>query len=129
MESDQNSELSRREREVTNILYQAGALSAEEILAQMADPPTNSAVRSILRVLQEKGHLRRYAEGRKFLYYPTVSRKHARIGVLKQMVRIFFDDSPDAALAALLDMPEAELSDATLQHLESVIAKARKEGN
>ena len=129
MESDQKDELTRREREVMNILYPAGALSAEEILARMADPPTNSAVRSILRVLQEKGHLRRSAVGRKFLYTPTVSRQQARIGVLQQMVKVFFDDSPDEALAALLEMPDAELSEATLERLESVIAKARQEGH
>lgn len=121
-------EWSRREREIMNILYRDGALSAEEILERMADPPTNSAVRSTLRVLEEKGHLRHQVEGRRFLYSPSVPRQKARVGALKQILSTFFDDRPDQAMAALLEISEQDLSDATLDRLARVIEEARKEG-
>ncbi|HEY7377126.1 MAG TPA: BlaI/MecI/CopY family transcriptional regulator, partial [Steroidobacteraceae bacterium] len=100
---------------------------AAEVLDQLADPPSYSAVRALLRVLEEKGHLRHEEEGPRYVFVPTVPRERARASALRQVLHTFFDGSTEQAVAALLDM-RAKLSDAELDRLSRLIADARKEG-
>ncbi|HEX9728220.1 MAG TPA: BlaI/MecI/CopY family transcriptional regulator [Gemmatimonadales bacterium] len=122
------SPLSRRERQIMDVIYRLGQATAQEVLANLADPPSYSSVRALLRVLEEKGHVRHRADGPRYLYAPTVPREKARASALKQLVRTFFDDSPPDAVAALLDLSGNDLSVTELDQLQSLIDRARKEG-
>ncbi|HEY7192688.1 MAG TPA: BlaI/MecI/CopY family transcriptional regulator [Gemmatimonadales bacterium] len=127
MAKETNAKLSRREREIMDVIYRAGRATAAEVLDQLADPPSYSAVRALLRVLEEKGHLRHEEEGPRYVFVPTVPRERARASALRQVLHTFFDGSTEQAVAALLDM-RAKLSDAELDRLSRLIADARKEG-
>ena len=118
--------LSRRERQIMDVVYQRGQAGAAEVLAALPDPPSYSAVRALLRVLEEKGHLRHRREGPRYVFRPTVPREKARRSALARVVRTFFDGSTPAAAAALLD--ESRLSPADLDRLQALIARARQEG-
>ncbi len=118
--------LSRRERQIMDIIYARGQATAAEVTAALADAPSYSAVRALLRILEEKGHLRHHQEGPRYVFLPTVSRDRARRSALRSLVRTFFDGSPAQAAAALID--QAELSDEDFARLAEVIEKARKEG-
>jgi predicted transcriptional regulator len=120
--------LSRRERQIMDIVYAQGRATAAEVLERLADPPSYSAVRALLRVLEEKGHLQHEQDGPRYVYKPTVSRSRARQTALQRLVRTFFDGSPEQAVAALLDMSAADLSDEELARLQQLIEQARKEG-
>lgn len=120
--------LSRRERQIMDIIYRRGRATAAEVLADMPDPPSYSAVRALLRVLEEKGHLRHEQDGPRYLFLPTVGRDRARRSALKQLVRTFFDGSAEEAVAALLDMSRDGLAQEELDRLSDLIDKARKEG-
>ena len=98
------------------------------ILEQLSDPPSYSAVRALLRVLEEKGHLRHEEDGPRYVFLPTVPRERARQSALRQVLHTFFDGSTEEAVAALLDLPSTRLSDAELERLSKLIADARKEG-
>ena len=119
-------QLSRRERQIMDIIYARGQATAAEVTAALADPPSYSAVRALLRILEEKGHLRHQQDGPRYVFVPTVSRDRARRSALRNLVRTFFDGSPAQAAAALID--QAELSDEEFQRLAEIIDKARKEG-
>ncbi len=119
---------SRREREVMDIAYRLGRVSAAEVLAEMADPPSYSSVRSTLKILEQKGHLSHRAEGGRYLYSPTVKRSQARKSALDQLLSTFFDDSPAEVVTALLETRGAELSDDDLEQLSRLIDRAREEG-
>jgi BlaI family transcriptional regulator, penicillinase repressor len=118
--------LSRREREIMDILYAAEALTAAEVRERMPDAPSYSAVRAHLRILEDKGHIRHEEVGPRYVYTPVVSRAKARKSALKQLVHTFFDGSPEQAVAALLD--ESKLGKPELDRLAKLIADARKEG-
>jgi predicted transcriptional regulator len=120
--------LSRRERQIMDIIYRRGRATAAEVLADLPDPPSYSAVRALLRVLEEKGHLRHEQDGPRYLFLPTVGRDRARRSALKQLVRTFFDGSAEEAAAALLDMSRDRLAPDELDRLSTLIEKARKEG-
>jgi predicted transcriptional regulator len=120
--------LSRRERQIMDIIYRRGRATAAEVLADLPDPPSYSAVRALLRVLEEKGHLRHEQDGPRYLFLPTVGRDRARRSALKQLVRTFFDGSTEEAAAALLDMSRDRLAPDELDRLSALIEKARKEG-
>jgi BlaI family penicillinase repressor len=119
--------LSRREREVMDILYLNARASAARIRDLMRDPPSYSAVRAILRVLEEKGCVRHEEQGLRYVYVPIVPRDEAKESALKHLVRTFFDGSVEAAVVTLVS--ERELSRAELDRLARVIAKRRKEGS
>ncbi len=123
-----HNQLARRERQIMEIVYQLGRATAAEVLAALPDPPSYSAVRAHLRILEEKGHLRHDQEGARYVFRPTVARHRARRSALKQVVRTFFDGSAEQAVAALLDMSHAKLSEDELDRLSGLIDKARKEG-
>jgi BlaI family transcriptional regulator, penicillinase repressor len=118
--------LSRRERQIMDIIYARGQATAAEVTAALADAPSYSAVRALLRILEDKGHLRHHQEGPRYVFLPTVSRDRARRSALRSLVRTFFDGSPAQAAAALID--QSELTDADFARLAEVIDKARKEG-
>ena len=120
--------LSRRERQIMDAIYQMGEATAQEVLDRLPDPPSYSAVRALLRILEEKGHVRHRRDGQRYVYGPVVSRDRARVSALRQLVRTFFDGSPGAAAAALLDLSRDDLTDRDLATLEDLVDRARKEG-
>jgi BlaI family transcriptional regulator, penicillinase repressor len=121
-------QLSRREREIMDVVYRLGAATASDVLENLADPPSYSAVRALLRILEEKGHLMHSQDGPRYIYAPVVPRTAARRSALKQVVRTFFDGSAAQAAAALLDMSESALSDDEARQLAVLIEKAKREG-
>ena len=121
-------ELTRRERQIMDILYRRGRASAQEVLEDLADPPSYSAVRALLRLLEERGHVRHVQEGQKYVYLPAVGRSDARRSALAHVVRTFFDGSVEAAVAALVDSSRTKLSKGELDRLSQLIEKAKKEG-
>ena len=128
MSKETNTQLSRREREIMDVIYRSGRATAAEVLDQVADPPSYSAVRALLRVLEEKGHLRHEEDGPRYVFVPTVPRERARASALRQLLHTFFDGSTEQAVAALLDLSSTRLSDDELARLSQLIADARKEG-
>ena len=120
--------LSRRERQIMDAIYRLGRATAAEVLENMPDPPGYSAVRAMLRLLEEKGYLRHDQEGTRYVYLPTLSRDKARQSALKQLVQTFFDNSTEQAVSALLDMSKSRMSDEELERLSALIEKARTEG-
>ena len=128
MGREPGTELSRRERQIMDVIYRHGQVSAQEVMDHLPDPPSYSAVRTLLRVLEEKGHARHRQDGPRYVYLPTVPREKARESALRQLVRTFFDDSAGQAVAALLDMSSSKLTDEELRRLASLIDRAKKEG-
>ncbi len=128
MANTSHSQLTRRERQIMDIVYRRGRATAAEVLAELPDPPSYSAVRALLRILEEKGYLRHQQEGPRYVFLPTLARDKARRSALKQIVQTFFDGSAEQAVAALLDMSQPRLSQADLDRLVRLIGKARKEG-
>ena len=121
------AQLSRRERQIMDVIYRRGRATAAEVLRDIPDPPSYSAVRALLRLLEEKGHVRHEQDGPRYIYLPTVTRERARRSALKHVVRTFFDGSATDAVAALLD-GETQLDDRELDRLSALIEQARKEG-
>lgn len=120
--------LSRRERQILEILYLRGRASAAEVKAAMADAPSYSAVRALLRVLEEKGHVKHQAEGMKYVYLPVIGPERARRSAMKHLLETFFHDEPEQAVAALLDISSRRLTPEELDRMAALIEKARKEG-
>ena len=125
---EQTSKLSRREREIMEILYRRGQATAAEVFADLNRQPTYSAVRSFLRILEEKGHLLHKKQGKQYLYYPVVPRENAARSAAKDLLATFFNNSTRQALAALLEIDSEKLSDAELAQMAELIEQARKEG-
>src|SRR5690348_15363837 len=120
--------LSRRERQIMEILYQRGKLSASEVREAMEDAPSYSAVRALLRVLEDKGHVRHQAEGLRYVYLPTLARDKAKRAAVKHVLDTFFNGSPEQIVAALLDVSAPALTREELDRMAEMIEKARKEG-
>ena len=120
--------LSRREREIMDVIYRLGEASGQEVREHLQDPPSYSAVRAMLRILEEKGHLRHRRDGPRYVYAPTVPRDRARISALRQLVATFFDGSAPAAAAALLDLSGDDLTDAQIAELQDLVDRVRSEG-
>jgi predicted transcriptional regulator len=120
--------LSRRERQIMDVLHANGQATAAEVLAALPSPPGYSAVRALLRILEAKGHVRHRREGARYVYIPRTSPENARRSALKRVVSTFFQGSVAQAMAALLETADTELSDAELSRLQHLIKKARKEG-
>lgn len=119
--------LSRREREVMEILHRLGRATAAEVRSEMTEAPTDAAVRSILRILGEKGHVGFVADGQRYVYTPTVSSRAARRSALERVVHTFFDGSTEGAMAALLET-SGPLSPEMRQRLRELIDQAEGEG-
>jgi len=122
------SQLSRRERQIMDILYQRGKATAAEVKVAMDDAPSYSAVRAMLRVLEEKGHVRHETEGLRYVFVPSVNREKAKRSAVKHLIDTFFRDSPDQVVAALLDVSSKQLTNAELDSMAELIEKARREG-
>ena len=120
--------LSRREREMMNIIFRSGKATAGDVMDQLADPPSYSAVRATLRVLEQKGHLKHQHDGTRYVYMPTVNRDKARSSALDQLLTTFFDGSAASVVAALLEKTAGGLSPEELDRLSLLIDEARKEG-
>jgi predicted transcriptional regulator len=111
-----------------DVIYRLGEATAQEVQDNLPDPPSYSAARGLLRVLEEKGHVTHRQEGPRYVYRPTVPREEARTNALKQVLKTFFDGSAEQAVAALLDMSGPDLSEDEFDRLQSLIERARKEG-
>lgn len=120
--------LSRRERQIMDVLFKLGRATANEILSGLPDPPSNSAVRTHLRTLVEKGYVKQEAEDLRYVYRPAVRPSEARRSALEHLVDTFFGGSAGAAAAALLDEGSTQLTREELDRLSAMIEKARKEG-
>jgi predicted transcriptional regulator len=122
------SPLSRRERQLMDIVYRMGRGTAAEIRDAMPDAPSYSAVRALLRILETKGHLRHEQDGARYVFLPTIPAKDARLGALDQVIDTFFQGSASEAMAALLDNADKRLNRTELNQIAKLIAEARKEG-
>jgi predicted transcriptional regulator len=120
--------LSRRERQIMDILFRLGRATAADVMAELPSDPSSSTVRTQLRVLEQKGHVRHEQDGLRFVYSPVVARQSARRSALRHVIETFFDGSPEKAVAALLGGEAAKLSDEELTRIAGLIAKARKDG-
>ena len=120
--------LSRRERQIMDIVYSRGQATATEVMENLPDPPSYSAVRALLRVLEEKGHLRHTLDGQRYIFSPTIARERAKRSALRGVLQTFFGGSAEEAVAALLDISDESLSDDELKRMENLIKQARKEG-
>jgi BlaI family transcriptional regulator, penicillinase repressor len=118
--------LSRRERQVMNIIYARGHATAAEIHEALPDPPTFSATRAVIRTLEEKGHLTHQEQGLRYIYRPVVPPEKARRSAVSQLVSTFFQGSPTRLMAALLDGSAAKMSDEELDQLERMIHDAKE---
>ena len=119
--------LSRRERQIMDILYQRGKASASDVREAMEDAPGYSAVRAMLRVLEEKGHIKHQAEGLKYVYVPVVAREKAKRSAVKHLLDTFFAGSPEQIVAALLDVSATRLTREELDRMSEMIEKAKRE--
>ena len=121
-------DLSRRERQILDILYQRGQATAADVQNALPEPPSYSAVRALLRILEDKGHVRHQQDGPRYLYAPTVARENAKRSALHHVLRTFFEGSAEQAISALLDGSSTKLSAAVLDRLARLIEDARRSG-
>ena len=120
--------LSRRERQIMDILYQRGKASASDVREAMEAAPGYSAVRAMLRVLEEKGHVKHQAEGLKYVYVPVVARDKAKRSAVKHVMETFFNGSAEQIVAALLDVSSTRLTREELDRMSEMIEQAKQEG-
>ena len=128
MKTPSHHELSRRERQIIDILYTQGRGTAAEVQAALPDPPSYSAVRAMLRILEEKGHVRHEQDGPRYVYLPTIARDNAKRSAMRHMLQTFFDGSAEQAISALLDDASTKMSDVELDRLARMISEARRSG-
>ncbi|HEU0016320.1 MAG TPA: BlaI/MecI/CopY family transcriptional regulator [Longimicrobium sp.] len=119
------SELGRRERQIMDAVYRLGRATAAEVQAELPDPPSYSSVRGMLRLLEEKGHLRHEQDGPRYVYLPTARADEVRTSALRHLVHTFFNNSAGSAVAALLDMVDQPLSPAEHARLKALLDQAR----
>src|SRR3981189_2137599 len=125
--TDRHHELSRRERQIMDILYRRGKATAGEVMDELHGNPSYSTVRTQLRVLEEKGHVRHEEEGLRYVYAPATARRAARKSALRHLVDTFFDGSAEQTVAALLGGESARLSEEELDRIAKLVTKARKD--
>ncbi len=124
----QASGLGARERQILDVIYQLGEASVAEVLAKLSEPPSYSAVRTMIRLLEKKGLLRHRQTGTKYLYRPTHSRESAARSAITHVMQTFFAGSATDAMAAILDVSATKLSNDEFQRIEQLIDQARREG-
>ena len=122
-------DLGRRERQIMTFIYQRGHATAAEVMEGIANPPSYSGVRAMLRILEEKGHLQHRREGARYIYAPTLSPEEAGRSAMNYMVHAFFNGSAEQAVAALLDLQSKEMSHDDLDRLAGLINQANQEGH
>ena len=123
-----HSTLSRRERQIMDILYRLGRATANEVMAELPGEPSDSTVRTQLRVLVNKGHVRHEEQGLRYIYSPTVPRHTVRQSALRHLIETFFEGSAEKMLSTLLGSGRSKLSDEELNRLADLIDKAKKGG-
>ena len=121
-------DLSRRERQIMEVLFRRGSATVAEVRDDLPDAPSYSAVRTMLGLLEAKKQARHAKDGRRFVYAPVVAREKARGSAVRHLLRTFFDDSVELAVASLLDSEEKKLTDEELDRIEKLVTRARKEG-
>ena len=121
-------QLTGRERQIMDIVYRHDQVTVAEVLDELPDPPGYSAVRALMRILEQKGHLRHRQDGPRYVFSPTIPRDEARQSALSRLVQTFFDGSTEDAVVALIDMSHTRLSKHDLARLSRRIKDARKEG-
>ena len=122
------SRLSRRERQIMDVLYQLGEATAADVQERLPEPPSYSAVRAMLRILEDKGHVRHHEDGPRYVYAPVVARDKARKSAVTHLLRTFFDGSVEQAMAALLDGADRSLSRDEMDRLARLIDERKREG-
>lgn len=120
--------LSRRERQIMDIVYELHEATVAQVLELIPDPPSYSTIRALLRVLEEKGHLVHKQQGPRYIYLPTLPREEARQNALKHVVKTFFGNSTEDVVAALLKVSEKDLNEEEYKRLSKLIKKAQNEG-
>ena len=120
--------LSRRERQIMDVLYQLGEATAAEVQERLPEPPSYSAVRAMLRILEDKGHIRHHEDGPRYVFAPVVARDTAQRSAVKHLLRTFFDGSVEDAMAALLDGAERKLSRDEIDRMSQLIEQRKREG-
>lgn len=126
--TEKHLHLSRRERQIMDIIYQRSEASALDVMESLPDPPGYSATRALLRVLENKGHLKHKKRGARYIFMPTQPRHRAARSALQRVLRTFFDNSAEDAVAAVLDTSSSRLTEEQLDRMAELIEKARKEG-
>ena len=126
MKKEPHIDLSRRERQIMDVVYRRGSATAAEITADLPEPPTSTAVRTMLRILENKGHLTHAPDGVRHVYRAVVDRDKARESVITHVIRTFFNGSAEQAMATLIDRSGSQLTDAELERLAALIARTRK---
>jgi BlaI family penicillinase repressor len=127
-QDDELRGLSRRERQIMDLLFQRGKASVGEVMDGIPDPPGYSAVRATLRTLEQKGRVTHEEDGRAYIYRPTIRRDAARKSALTHVLKTFFDNSAEQAVAALLELKGPRLSDAELERVSRLVENAKREG-
>ena len=127
-EAPTTTDLSRRERQIMDVVYRLGKATVSDVLERIPDPPSYSAVRALMRILEEKGHLCHEQDGPRYLYLPVVGRDNAKRSAMRHLLQTFFDGSTSQAMSALLDVSSSRLDDAELDRLKKLIDQARKQG-
>lgn len=125
---DELIDLSRRERQIMDFLFQRGRGSVAEVMAGIPDPPSYSAVRAMLRTLEQKGRVVHEEDGRAYIYKPTLRKDTARRGALTHLLKTFFDGSTENAVAALLELKGGKLSETEVERVHELVEQARREG-
>jgi predicted transcriptional regulator len=128
MTKTNTTQLTRREREIMDILYRLGQATAAEVLEGLADPPSYSAVRALLRLLEERGHVKHVQDGPRYVYKPAVTRGEAKKSAMAHVVATFFEGSVEQAVATLVESSRAKLTKTELERLAQIIQRAKKEG-
>jgi BlaI family penicillinase repressor len=126
MAKNSHKHLSRREREIMDIIYERGQATVSEVLERLDKPPSYSAVRALLRILEEKGTVRHERQGHRYVFLPTVPRETAKRSALKRMLQVFFNDSIEGAVAALLDISSTQLTDEEWERLTELVEEGKK---
>jgi len=128
MTRDSQRNLTRRERQIMDVVYARGRVTVAEVLEGMADAPSYSTVRTLLGLLEEKGQLRHEQDGPRYVYLPVVAREKARRSALRNMLHTFFDGSTEEAVAALLDLHDERKGPVDMARIRAMIEKAQREG-
>jgi BlaI family transcriptional regulator, penicillinase repressor len=128
MAKNSHKHLSRREREIMDIIYERGQATVAEVMERLDSAPSYSAVRALLRILEEKGALRHEKQGQRYIFIPTVTREKAKRSALKRMLQVFFNDSTEAAVAELLDISHTRLTEEEWERLAALVEQAKKRG-
>jgi len=123
MSTGPHAQLSRRERQIIEILYKKKRASVKDIRFEMPDPPSYSAVRTLVNILERKGYLTHTADGTRYIYAPKASRRKATQGALRHLLSTYFDNSPEKAITAMLELRRGDLSDADVERLSALIRK------